>query len=617
MRTPLGNVLRTINEVPVPDVDERTHVLRQARARRTLTALGLCLSLTAGGTAVAQATTTSAAKAPSKVTELADALTVHVGGQVVLTGTASPASNVPVYLQRFIAGHWRTLSHKTPHKAGAYSFTIKAAGTPRTWVFRVVRAATSTTAAATSRTRHIQIAASSFRVKAVSPATVAAGAPLVVTGSVTPKATGSVTLQVLRDHVWSGLAVAALTKQSTFTLRASGLSGAQQLRVLKPFSATIASGASATQSVAFESAGPAAPPTTPVTPGGGVSTAPALKVVTPDDALLALSASRLVFSAVYGQALPAAKSVAIVNSGTAPATVSGLAITGADASSYGLAASQPRSFVVAAGATVSVQVTFQPTAPTNCPTANDVTLSNANRRAALSFTSTDPSLPSATTVLGGVISCALGGNGEPVLSQITTALGYTDVVYPPGTDPRFLGVTIQPGTDEITSPYFTAANPATPVTVTALAHYSSPSTTPYHATGWYLKGSTLPTDGSCNASCQQLWDFPADPSATTYNQNQKLLPTTVGTTSFTTTGTFGLWTGDNQDVVFSDDALNPPSTGAGTGPHDERVFPAYGPEHIAIPNTYLVAIDTGRTGESKNHDFQDVVLVVRNVTPAT
>ena len=92
--------------------------------------------------------------------------------------------------------------------------------------------------------------------KAVSPTTVAAGTPLVVTGSVSPKATGQVTLQVLTDHVWSALAVATLTKRSTVTLTATGLSGPQQLRVLKPFSSTIAAGASAPQNVAFESDGP-------------------------------------------------------------------------------------------------------------------------------------------------------------------------------------------------------------------------------------------------------------------------------------------------------------------------------------------------------------------------
>ncbi|BEP12949.1 hypothetical protein acdb102_12600 [Acidothermaceae bacterium B102] len=593
--------------------------MRQARARWTLTALGLSLSLSLGGvgvtaTGVAHAAT---ARVSSRVSVLADPMTVHVGSMIVLSGNATPASSAPVYLQRYVAGHWRTLGHKTPHLAGAYSFTVKAPGTARTWIFRVVRAATSTTTAAISRTRHIKISKASFHVKATSPSHVAAGTPLVVTGSVSPKATGLVTLQILRDKVWTGLAVAPLTQQSTFTLQANGPTGAYRLRVVKPFSSTIAGGVSPAQDVAFES-DPTVPTPPPVVPGApGTPSAASLKVTSPDDPLLALSATRLIFSAVHGGVLPPARSITITNSGTASATVSGVAITGADASSYALAPAQQKTFVVPGATSVSIPVTFQPTAPTNCPTANAVTLSNANRNASLSFTTDDPALPSVSASLGGVISCAYGGNGEPVLSQITRALGYTDTVYPTGGDPRFLGVTIQPGTDEIASPYFTAADPALPVSVTALAHYSSPSTVPYHATGWYAKGATLPTDGSCNAACNQLWDFPADPSTTTYNQNQKLMPTTVGTTTFTASGTFGLWTGDKQDVVFSDDALNPQSTAGGTGPHDERVYPAYGPGHIAIPNTYLIAIDTGRASESKNHDFQDVVLIVRNVKSAS
>ena len=591
--------------------------MSQVRARwTTLTALGLTMSLCLGGVGItaigaAQAAT---ARASSRISVLAEPMTVHVGSSLVLSGTATPASSAPVYLQRFVAGHWRVLAHKTPHLAGAYSFTVKAPGTARTWIFRVVRAATSTSTAAVSRTRHIKISTSSFHVKATVPSLVPAGTPLVVTGSVTPRATGLVTLQILRGRVWTGLAVAPLTRQSTFTLQASGPTGAYRMRVVKPFSATIAGGVSAPQDVAFEPdpTVPTAPPVTPGKPG-----ASSLRVTSPDDPLLALSATRLVFSAVHGGALPPARSITITNSGTASATVSGITISGADASSYALAPAQQRTFVVPGATSVSIPVSFQPTAPTNCPTANAVTLSNANRNATLSFSTDDPTLPSVTASLGGVISCAYGGNGEPVLSQITSALGYTDTVYPTGGDPRFLGVTIQPGTDEITSPFFTAADPALPVSVTALAHYSSPSTTPYHATGWYAKGAQLPTDGSCNAACNQLWNFPADPSATTYNQNQKLMPTTVGTTTFTASGTFGLWTGDSKDVVFSDDALNPQSTAGGTGPHDERVYPAYGPGHIAIPGTYLVAIDTGRASESKNHDFQDVVLIVRNVTPAS
>ena len=47
-----------------------------------------------------------------------------------------------------------------------------------------------------------------------------------------------------------------------------------------------------------------------------------------------------------------------------------------------------------------------------------------------------------------------------------------------------------------------------------------------------------------------------------------------------------------------------------------RVYPAYGPGHVAIPNTYIVGIDLSRVPAYKNNDFQDVILLVRNVQPA-
>ena len=50
--------------------------------------------------------------------------------------------------------------------------------------------------------------------------------------------------------------------------------------------------------------------------------------------------------------------------------------------------------------------------------------------------------------------------------------------------------------------------------------------------------------------------------------------------------------------------------------HDMRVYPAYGPGHVAIPNTYIVGIDLSRVPAYKNNDFQDVVLLLRNATPA-
>ena len=121
------------------------------------------------------------------------------------------------------------------------------------------------------------------------------------------------------------------------------------------------------------------------------------------------------------------------------------------------------------------------------------------------------------------------------------------------------------------------------------------------STGWYAQGAALPSTPTCSSACQQLWTFPADPSSSTYNQNQKLLPVPAGTTTFTPAGNFGVFSGDFSDVNFSDDSLNVDHM-EGTTPnvpiphylHDLRVYQAYGPGHVAIPNTYLVGIDITR-----------------------
>jgi hypothetical protein len=570
-------------------------------AMRSLAAVAVATTLL--GTMIGGATTASASA--TRLTFAADPMTVHVGASIVLSGTATPRSSTPVYLERFIAGHWKILGHHVTSSTGAYKFTIKAPGKTATWIFRVIRANGA------SHTVHVKISTSSFRVKATATAQVPAGMPVVVTGSVSPKASGPVRLQILRGKSWTNLASAKLTSHSTFTLSAHRPAGAYRLRVVKPFTSTIAAGVSATKTVAVIVA-------TPVPVGGGSGGAPRLSISSADDPLLALSSTRLVFSAVRDQPLPPAKVFTLTNTGTAAATVSGLAISGADASSFGLGAGQPGTVVVPAGGQTNVAVQFTPTAPTSCPTAaNPYGVSGSNRNATLLFSTNDPAMPSGAATLAGLISCGLGGANEPVLHQIVQAVGYSTVIDTPGMDARFLTAqSAYPGTDEISAPYFRAADPASPVVMTPLAHYSSASTTPYHATGWFPKGATIPGDGSCGASCQTFFQFPADPSSTVYNQNQKLLPTTTGTQAFTTSGTFGLFSGDGKDVVFSDDHLN-----TTTNPHDVRVYPAFGFGHVAIPNTYLVAIDTGRgstTGvDTKNHDFQDVVMIVRNVVPSS
>ncbi|MDX6244759.1 MAG: hypothetical protein QOE76_2482 [Frankiales bacterium] len=351
----------------------------------------------------------------------------------------------------------------------------------------------------------------------------------------------------------------------------------------------------------------------------------ALSVRSPDSATLALSAPRLVFSTLRGSANPPARSFTFSNTGTATLTVSGLTVTGTDASSFGLPTGAPTSLSIPPGGSATVAVQFHPTDPTGCPNSSSpYAIGSVNRSASLTFSSNDPAQPSGALSLAGVNSCAPGGNSEPVLDQIVAALGYTTVVDNANIDRRYIGPNRWlSGTDEVISPYFRAANASQPVSLTPIAHYGGPNTaTAYGRTGWYAQGAAMTSTFSCSSACQQLWNFPADPSSTAYNQNQKLLPTPVGTTTFSPPGAFGIYSGDFSDVNFSDDTLNHAHSTANTDVpvahylHDLRVYQAYGPGHVAIPNTYLVGIDITRVPAYKNNDFQDVVLLLRNATPA-
>ncbi|BEP15882.1 hypothetical protein acdb102_41930 [Acidothermaceae bacterium B102] len=355
-----------------------------------------------------------------------------------------------------------------------------------------------------------------------------------------------------------------------------------------------------------------------------------LGVVSPDDAVTANpSTPRLVFSAVRGDALGTPKAFTFTNTGTGPLLVSNLAIGGTNANNWRLATGQATSVTINPGASAQISIQFAPTDPTGCAsTASPYAIGDVDRFATLTYTTNDPAVATGSDLLSGVNSCYAGGNSEPVLDQLLPILGYTTVVDTQYIDHRYIGpLRYLQGTDEIQSPYFTVATAGQPVSVVPLAHYGSPNTASnYQATGYYAAGSTMKAPNStCNTACKTLWQFPPDSTvagATVYNQDQKLLPTPTGVTTFTPTGTFGLFSGDFSDVNFSDDGLNTAHTTSNVNMpvphylHDMRVFPAYGPGHVAIPNTYIVGIDLSRVPSYKNNDFQDVILLVRNVQPA-
>ena len=231
--------------------------------------------------------------------------------------------------------------------------------------------------------------------------------------------------------------------------------------------------------------------------------------------------------------------------------------------------------------------------------------------------------------LSGVNACFLGGNGEPVLDQLLAGLGYTDVrrhaVHRP---PLHRPAALPAGHRRDPVAVLRRGQRRPPVSLVPLAHYAgSTNTGRLPGTGYYAQGAAMTQPKStCTAACNHAVSTSrADPSATTYNQNQKLLPIRQpAPRPSRPTGTFGLFSGDFSDVNFSDDGLN---VGHTARTNDAAAGGALPARHAGLPGVRARPrrdpqhlprrpIDINRVPAYKNNDYQDVVLLLSNVAPA-
>jgi hypothetical protein len=323
--------------------------------------------------------------------------------------------------------------------------------------------------------------------------------------------------------------------------------------------------------------------------------AASLTITSPDDVLGV--GSRLVFSTVKRDAR-AGRSVTLTNSGTVPLLVSDIAIGGTGGTEFVLCSGQATTFALAVGAKAAVCVQYRPTI--------DVPVNTAHvDQARITITASDAPAPHVVT-LGGLDAAYYEGTNEPTLQQIFDALGYGDnaaVINRPIW--ASLGPSSTAVGDEVVSASWTRANPGSPVTLLPVGRYSGKvdgaDSQPF---GWYAQGSStanyLFTMHGGNATGGQNDG---------YGQNQMLLPATIGTTTFTPSGTFGLV---ESSGTHSDDARNAADW------HNARFFPAKDAGGKVIPNAYLVAMDPGSPVQNspKNWDYNDFVLLLLNAKPA-
>ena len=199
--------------------------------------------------AVAAATTPALATAKpvtSHVSAHATPSTAHIGSAVTIAGATTPRiTHSPVTLERLVGATWRVLGHTTTSATGSYAFTLRAPSKPAGWTLRAVRSAYRTALSAASAPVHLTVVKAVYVVTATVAATTSA-LPVVVTGTVRPKAAGRVELQVLHGRTWANLAGAALSKTSTFAFSVTRPSGTYHLRVVKGFGKTVAAGAGKT-----------------------------------------------------------------------------------------------------------------------------------------------------------------------------------------------------------------------------------------------------------------------------------------------------------------------------------------------------------------------------------
>ena len=204
----------------------------------------------------------SAAKAPAHTTISAHltATTALVKSATTVSGTVTPAGGTAV-LERLVGTEWQTIAHVKPTKVGAYVFPVRAPKAATTWSLRVVRAASKAAKAGISATLKLHIVTKQYVVAAASAGTVTSPAASVITGVVIPVGGGTVQVQLLQGTTWIAAATGRIGSGGTFTVSSALPVGTQHLRVLRPYTSSVAQGTSTTMTVTVAPPTVLAPPT--------------------------------------------------------------------------------------------------------------------------------------------------------------------------------------------------------------------------------------------------------------------------------------------------------------------------------------------------------------------
>ena len=313
----------------------------------------------------------------------------------------------------------------------------------------------------------------------------------------------------------------------------------------------------------------------------------------PKTAALEASADQLIFEAQNSQTSQP-QTVTFTNTGNAPFTLSSLEPSN---SQFSLTNAPSLPAEIAPSDSVEVAVTFQPT-----ELGPQTALLNANGSPL-------------TVGLRGLSVQGEGGDLEPSLQWILDTFNLsistgdddpstTAIATPPEDSQARRNLFNSTLGDEVPLQRFQKAGSGD-VTIEVLAAYGVDNT-PVTEFGWYeISADNEP-------SLEPLFEVESGAS-----NAQTLNPTTDGDLSFdpgtTSFGFYSFWpTNDffRERNVYTQDELN---TFPSAIPHQMRAYPYKAADGVIEPNTYVLATEEF----SQGYDYNDIVVVVRNVRPST
>ena len=285
------------------------------------------------------------------------------------------------------------------------------------------------------------------------------------------------------------------------------------------------------------------------------------------------------------------QTVTIANTGNGPLKVTGIQLGGLNAAQFQLLGIQTlptatAPLTIATNSATTFNVLFKPA-------------STGTKVATLTVTSEGNA--SKTVALNGLATAGIGGTNEPSLKAILDVYGIpvavgddnknTNIIHSVNFKAPLLG-------EEVRVQQFERATDGNvliePLAVFGPQHSAGVVT----AFGWYESGNRDAT--------RQLFTVGNNDFQTVNVQPSGALSFNPGLASF---GFYSRWPFFGNRQVYSEDALN---TFAGAIPHHVRVYRLRDAANAVVPNSYIVAMEEHVDG----FDYQDIVVIVRNVRPA-